>query len=200
MDLLSVPEAKPSLPPKLKDAREMLKYAAIFFLIAALIYLLWGIWSIFTGLFWSVTYLNKAYSIMGVFSGIVRIVLGVVAFILKGQVVEEFIDPIDQGRTGDIDETKMIIYVVLGLIFGLIISGVLILLGYMKIDEVRSHANKCPTCGNSLRYIAEYDNWYCDTCQDYKVPVNPPKPPEPQSPGPQTGTGQNPPPPPPEDQ
>ncbi len=200
MDLLSVPEANPSLPPKLKDAREMLKYAAIFFLIAALIYLLWGIWSIFTGLFWSVTYLNTAYSIMGIFSGIVRIILGVVAFILKGQVVEEFIDPIDQGRAGDIDETKMIIYVVLGLIFGLIISGVLILLGYMKIDEVSSHANKCPTCGNSLRYIAEYDNWYCDTCQDYKVPVNPPKPPEPQSPGPQTGTRQNPPPPPPEDQ
>ncbi len=26
----------------------------------------------------------------------------------------------------------------------------------------------CPDCGQQLRYIEEYDSWYCDNCQEYK--------------------------------
>ncbi len=26
----------------------------------------------------------------------------------------------------------------------------------------------CPDCGQRIRFIDEYDSWYCDTCQEYK--------------------------------
>ncbi|MBS3816265.1 MAG: hypothetical protein KGY76_01735 [Candidatus Thermoplasmatota archaeon] len=29
-------------------------------------------------------------------------------------------------------------------------------------------AETCSTCGQGLRYIDEYDRWYCDNCQEYK--------------------------------
>ncbi|MEF8874716.1 MAG: hypothetical protein V5A88_08640 [Candidatus Thermoplasmatota archaeon] len=29
-------------------------------------------------------------------------------------------------------------------------------------------ANTCPTCNQELRYIEDYDRWYCDNCQEYK--------------------------------
>ncbi len=29
-------------------------------------------------------------------------------------------------------------------------------------------AKPCPECGRSMRYINQYDKWYCDNCQDYK--------------------------------
>jgi len=31
-----------------------------------------------------------------------------------------------------------------------------------------AHQNLCPDCGGKLRYINEYDRWYCDRCQEYK--------------------------------
>jgi uncharacterized protein (TIGR00266 family) len=31
--------------------------------------------------------------------------------------------------------------------------------------------NKCPTCANPLSYVQQYSQWYCHTCQAYKVPV-----------------------------
>ena len=170
-DLLSIPSSNPNLPPKIKDAREMFKYAAIFFLIAALINGLWGIWDIFrgllSGLFWWGTY----YSGFRIFYGIFRIVLAVVAIIIKGKFVENIITPIDQGRYQE-SKDNMIVYMILGFIFGLVLSGLLILLGYMKMDEVDFQAKNCPDCRSSLRYVQQYDNWYCDTCGDYKVPVH----------------------------
>ncbi len=29
-------------------------------------------------------------------------------------------------------------------------------------------SNTCPDCGQPIRYIEEYDSWYCDNCQEYK--------------------------------
>jgi len=29
-------------------------------------------------------------------------------------------------------------------------------------------SNTCPDCGQPIRYIEEYDSWYCDDCQEYK--------------------------------
>ncbi len=29
-------------------------------------------------------------------------------------------------------------------------------------------SNLCPDCGQPIRYVEEYDSWYCDRCQDYK--------------------------------
>ncbi|MEF8873376.1 MAG: hypothetical protein V5A88_01750 [Candidatus Thermoplasmatota archaeon] len=183
MDLLSIPNANPSLPPKVKEAREMFKYAAVFFLLAALIYFLWGFFSIMSGVLWSIIFLDASYSIWSMFNGIIRIVFAVVALILKGKLVDDLIKPIDQGRAEQIDETTMIVHIILGFIFGLVIAGVLVLLGYMKLDEMETQANQCPTCGGNLRYVAEYDNWYCDNCGDYKTPVNPPQSPSTPPPG-----------------
>ncbi|MFP4001345.1 MAG: hypothetical protein ACLFSM_08335 [Thermoplasmata archaeon] len=28
--------------------------------------------------------------------------------------------------------------------------------------------NLCPDCGQPIRYIEEYDSWYCDSCKEYK--------------------------------
>ncbi len=28
--------------------------------------------------------------------------------------------------------------------------------------------NTCPDCSSEIRYIDEYDRWYCDNCKDYK--------------------------------
>ncbi len=168
MDLLSVPDANPNLPPKVKEAREMLQYAAIFFLVAALLYGLWGLWDIMWGLLWSAT----RYGTLRIGYGVIRIVFAVVAFILKGKLVEEIITPVDQGRYDDIED-KLMIYAILGFIFGLVISGVLILLGYMKLKEVDSQANVCPTCRGTLRYVQQYQKWYCDNCGDYKMPIHP---------------------------
>ncbi len=169
-DLLSVPDSNPNLPPKIKDAREMFKYAAIFFLIAALINGLWGIWDIFTGLLSGIFWWGGYYSGFRIFSGIFRLVLAVVAIVIKGKFVESIITPIDEGRYQE-SKDNMIVYMILGFIFGLVLSGVLILLGYMKIDEVDIQAKNCPDCRSTLRYIQQYDNWYCDNCGDYKVPV-----------------------------
>lgn len=147
----------------------MFRYAAIFFLIAALIYGLWGLWDIFAGLIW--TTLGGYYSSYRIFIGIIRIVLAVGALIIKGKFVDDIITPIDQGRYQE-SKDKMILYMILGFVFGLLLSGVLILLGYMKIDEVDIQAKNCPTCNSTLRYVPQYDNWYCDNCGDYKVPVH----------------------------
>ena len=60
----------------------------------------------------------------------------------------------------------------------------------MKFQEVDTQANKCPTCGGNLRFIHEYDRYYCDNCQDYKVPVHPPEQSTPQPPPSQQPTQQ----------
>ncbi len=182
MDILSVPDANPNLPPKVKEAREMMQYAAIFFLIAALIYFLWGIWDIMSGLLWSTAYYGAYYGTWRIGSGVIRLVFAVVAIILKGKLVEDVIDPIDQGRHDDIED-KLLIYAILGFIFGLVISGILILLGYMKLKEVDSQAKVCPTCRSTLRYVQQYQKWYCDNCGDYKMPIHPATPPPEQSQG-----------------
>ena len=179
-DIISAPNANPNLPPKIREARDMFNYAAIFFGIAAIIYVLWGIWDIFTGLLWSSIWLG-GFGAYNIFWGIVRIVLGVLAFVIKGKYIENIIDPIDQGRYNE-SENNMILYMILGFIFGLVLSGLLTLLGYMKFQEVDTQANKCPTCGGNLRFVHEYDRYYCDNCQDYKVPVHPPEPTTPQPP------------------
>ncbi len=172
MDLLSVPKANPNLPPKVKEAREMLQYAAIFFLLAALLYFLWGFWDIMRGLFWSAWWFSGYYGTWRIGYGITRIVFAVIALILKGKLVEDIITPVDNGQYRNIED-KMVIYIVLGFIFGLVISGILILLGYMKLKEVGDQANACPTCRAPVRFVPEYQRWYCDNCKDYKVPIHP---------------------------
>lgn len=162
-EILSVPNSNPNLQPKIKDAREMFRYATIFFLIAALLYGLWGIWNFFWGFI--------SLSIFSIMSGIIQLALAVVAIIIKSKFVDDIMTPINQGRCQE-SKDNLIIYIILGLIFGMFISGILILLGYTKLDEVDLQAKNCPDCRSTLRYVQQYDDWYCDNCDDYKIPVH----------------------------
>ncbi|MBS3816780.1 MAG: hypothetical protein KGY76_04365 [Candidatus Thermoplasmatota archaeon] len=35
-------------------------------------------------------------------------------------------------------------------------------------QQTQESENACEVCGEELRYIDEYDRWYCDNCQEYK--------------------------------
>lgn len=35
-------------------------------------------------------------------------------------------------------------------------------------QQTQQPDNTCPDCSSEMRYIDEYDRWYCDNCQDYK--------------------------------
>ncbi len=35
-------------------------------------------------------------------------------------------------------------------------------------EEIESEEGSCETCGGELRYIEEYERWYCDDCQEYR--------------------------------
>ncbi|MFO7991163.1 MAG: hypothetical protein R6U61_02580 [Thermoplasmata archaeon] len=169
-DLFSTPNIPPHLTPKVREAREMFNYAALFFIISAVIYGLWGLWYIFQGVLWS--YWGFGYFIA---RGIVMFVIGAIAFILKGKFVENIITPIDQGRYKQASDS-MILYIILGFIFGLGIGGIFILLGHMKLEEVDTQPKYCPTCNQQLSFIQQYQSWYCNNCQDYKTPAQPQQP------------------------
>ncbi len=35
-------------------------------------------------------------------------------------------------------------------------------------QQPQQKSKQCPGCGGQMRYIDEYDRWYCDNCQEYK--------------------------------
>ncbi len=35
-------------------------------------------------------------------------------------------------------------------------------------EEIESEEGSCESCGSELRYIEEYERWYCDDCQEYR--------------------------------
>ncbi|MFW5946506.1 MAG: hypothetical protein ACOCSJ_00715 [Candidatus Natronoplasma sp.] len=35
-------------------------------------------------------------------------------------------------------------------------------------QQTQQESHTCPDCGQSIRYIEEYNSWYCDNCQEYK--------------------------------
>ena len=184
-NMLKIPNENYNLPPKLKEARKMMRYASIFFLVAAVLYGLWGIWSILQGLFWSTTWYGGAFGAGMVVRGVIYLVFGVIALILKTKFEEEMLYPLDRGQTKHVKDNG-VLYIILGFIFGMALAGIFAVLGYMKLDEVDTTSKTCPTCGSPLRYIEQYNQWYCDSCQEYKMPVSPAQH-EPQQPPQQQG-------------
>lgn len=179
--MLSIPNENHNLPPQLKEARKMMRYASIFFLVAAVLYGLWGLWSIMQGLFWSATLYGGTWGAGLVVRGVIYLVFGVIALVLKTKFEEEMLYPLDRGQTKHVKDNG-VLYIILGFIFGMALAGIFAVLGYMKLDEVDTTSKNCPTCGSQLRYIEQYNQWYCDSCQDYKMPVEPAQHPQQQQP------------------
>lgn len=198
------PSAAPApayLPPNVNEARNLFHYATIFFIIAGVIWILWGVWSIvwpFALCPWC-HYAWYAGVVTGsVIWGIICLVFGFLALIFRAMVIKELIGAIDQGRYQHAAD-KALLYTILGFIFAWVLGGVLMLLGYMKIKEAvtprpATASQFCPTCGRPARYVPEYQQWYCDTCQRY-LPAQQP-PPAPQAPPAAPPPVQQPPPPP----
>ena len=111
--MIKIPDENPNLPPKLKEARDMFRYASIFFLIAALLYGLWGLWSIMQGLIWSA----RGWGTWRIMWGIIYLVFAGIALVIKGKFEEASIHPIDQGQVGTVRD-NLVIYIILGFIFG----------------------------------------------------------------------------------
>ncbi|MFW5907763.1 MAG: hypothetical protein ACOCTR_05310, partial [Candidatus Natronoplasma sp.] len=39
---------------------------------------------------------------------------------------------------------------------------------YQREESHTEGARTCPDCGGQLRWIEEYEMWYCERCGDYK--------------------------------
>ncbi|MFW5928662.1 MAG: hypothetical protein ACOCSL_05595, partial [Thermoplasmatota archaeon] len=39
---------------------------------------------------------------------------------------------------------------------------------YSQPSQKQTSRNQCPDCGGQMRFIEQYDRWYCDRCQSYK--------------------------------
>jgi len=52
------------------------------------------------------------------------------------------------------------------IIIVIVVILVLVLVLRKKGDE--EEENPCGVCGDEMRFIEQYDSWYCDTCQDYR--------------------------------
>jgi predicted RNA-binding Zn-ribbon protein involved in translation (DUF1610 family) len=37
-------------------------------------------------------------------------------------------------------------------------------------EPAKAGTATCPTCGSNLFYVAQYNQWYCNSCKAYKVP------------------------------
>ncbi len=168
-NMFSIPNENYNLPPKLKEARKMMRFASIFFLVAAVLYGLWGIWALIFSFGW----------IGNMVRGVIYLAIGFIALIVKTKFEEEMLYPLDRGQTKHVKDNG-ILYIILGFIFGMGLAGILALLGYMKLEEVDTSPKYCPTCNQQLSYIQQYQSWYCNNCQDYKTPVQPAQPQQPQ--------------------
>ena len=187
------------LSPNVSEARQMFSYASMFFLLAGIVSLLWGIWRIVQGLFfYNVYYYSYSTGIStgAVLGGIITMAFGVISFIIKKKADKDLIGALDEGRIADVT-SKSMLYVILGILFGYVIGGIFIFLGDMKLKEQPTQSapqHKCSTCGQLLVYMNQYQRWYCNTCQKYAPaapsapsPAPPPSQQYSQAPPPPTG-------------
>ncbi|MFQ6060705.1 MAG: hypothetical protein ACE5KV_05340 [Thermoplasmata archaeon] len=195
-EIISTPSAPAYLPPNVKEARNFIHWGSIFFLIAGVVWILWGIWDLIWVVVWSASWYWVGYFWAGaILSAIIRIALGFIAIILRTKVRKSLIGAIDSGRYVEATN-KAVIYAILGFIFAWVIGGILILLGYFKLKETPAaapvgppaaapsspgsppgtappqvspppHPTNCPTCGKPARFVGEMQKWYCDVCQKY---------------------------------
>lgn len=118
----------PTIPPNMREARDMLHWASVTFLVMAAILALIGVWNIVWGV------LLIAYG--GIFSiifGVIYFALAFLAFYAAAQVKKKVIPMLDMGNVkGAKDESVK--WLVVGLFTGFI-PFIFMLLAYLKLDE-----------------------------------------------------------------
>jgi len=124
--------APPWLSGPLREARDMAYYAKLVAAIFAVLMLLAGLWNFISALAWSVWGVN-----LWTWSGVIYNLAG--AFILVFialNIQRKIINAIDQNRIAQA-KNDIIVWMILGIIFGLI-PGILLLLSKIKLDEATS--------------------------------------------------------------
>ena len=126
--IMNKTEAPPTMPPNLREARDMLHWASLFFLIMAALLGLYALFEIVEGLIW-IKYGGFAFFLWGA----VYFALAFLAFYAGVQVKKTVIPAMDMG---DIHKAKeeSIKWLIVGLFTGLI-PFILMLLAYLKLDE-----------------------------------------------------------------
>jgi hypothetical protein len=191
-DVISTPVAPVHLPQNIREGRDLIHWGTVFFIIAGVIWILWGVADILWSLAWSSFWWTSGLWVGTLVWGIIRIALGFVALLLRVKVKTDIIGAIDQGRYAEAAD-KSLLYAILGFIFAWVIGGILILLGQMKLKEApvpgpgpmpapgapppapgmppqpapQPAPRYCQTCGRPGRYVAESQSHYCDVCQKY---------------------------------
>lgn len=113
-----------SIPPEAETIRSLLNISSILALVFGI---LWIVYGAFTLIF---------------FFGIIFIVFGVVDFIVYFN-IKSIIDLVETRRYREAKD-KTLIWMIIGFIFGGVIVGILILIAYMKYDEVIRAAGPAP--------------------------------------------------------
>lgn len=108
------------VPPEAETIRSLLNISSILALIFGILWIIGGILTSMT--------------IIGIFLGILLIVFGVVDLIIYTN-IKPIIDLIYQRRYREAKD-KTFIWMIIGFIFGGILIGVLLLIAYLKYDEL----------------------------------------------------------------
>ena len=122
--ILASSAVPPWLPRAAQDARNFSFWAQILFFLSALLFFVWAIWTFATSSFYGINIIIWA----GLYL-VLAILCGLAGFSIKKSVIDE----IDHGRFHEA-KNNLIIWMIIGFA-GFLITGVLLLLAYMKLNE-----------------------------------------------------------------
>jgi hypothetical protein len=117
-----------SVPPEAETIRSLLNIS--------------GILALIFGILWIIGGIATSATIFLIFLGILLIVFGVVDFIIYAN-IKSIVDSIDQRRYREAKD-RTFTWMIIGFIFGGIIIGVLLLIAYLKYDELIRIAGPSP--------------------------------------------------------
>jgi len=125
----------PSQTTAANEIKNYITWALWLFLIAAIVEGLFGLWAIISALTlpsWAWAWgLHTGY----IMSGIIDLVWAGISFICYMMVRSKILPLAEAGRWAEM-RSGMVIWIVLGFLFGFVIAGILLLLAYMRAGEL----------------------------------------------------------------
>ncbi len=126
--ITSSSQPPPNMPQHLKDAREMLHWASVVFLVMAALFVIWSLISVINGLTW-IDYIGIGF----LFYAAIYIIIAILAFHGATQLKKLVIPALDYGDVRRAKE-ESIKWMIVGIFTGLI-PFIFMLLAYLKLDE-----------------------------------------------------------------